>query len=150
MDLLKVPFSTALWASDSHLGRKAEQKVINSFMGELGRRGRCNCKVNWWLGGGILGGGDRGTSMFPLPLCFMAIASLGILKGCSWVAAGPVFAQTGMMSAYGLRSSAVLQRILGARRASPVCSPALPRLNPTRISWTPTRLSLLGCLLFSV
>lgn len=41
-----MPFETVLLVSDSHLGRKAEQKVINSFMGELGREGRCNCKVN--------------------------------------------------------------------------------------------------------
>lgn len=41
-----------LLVSESHLGRKAEQKVINSFMGELGRRGRWSCEVNWWLGGG--------------------------------------------------------------------------------------------------
>lgn len=40
------------------------------------------------------------------------------------MAAGPVFAQTGMMSAYSLWSSAILGRIPGAYRASPGCWPA--------------------------
>lgn len=43
----KVPSSTALVVSDSHLGRKVEQKVIHSFMGELGRKGRCDREVQW-------------------------------------------------------------------------------------------------------
>ena len=77
-----------LLVSESPLGRTAEQKVINSFMGELGRRGRCDCKVNWWLGGGSWAEEGCQRELVPLPLCFTVINSLEILKGCAWVAAG--------------------------------------------------------------
>lgn len=74
---------------------------------------------------GLLGQGRlKASACSPSPLGFMVINSLGILKGHSWVAAGPVFAQTGMMSAYSLWSSAILGRIPGAYRASPGCWPA--------------------------
>lgn len=76
----------------------------------------------------------------PLLLCCMVINSLGILKARSWVAAGPAFTQTGMMSAYSSWSSAILWRIPGAYRASPGCQPALWKLNPI---WT---LCILACL----
>ena len=46
-----------LLVSESHLGRKAEQKVINSFMGELGRRGDATVKL---IGGWEVEAGDAG------------------------------------------------------------------------------------------
>lgn len=75
------------------------------------------------MGAGLPGHG-RLEHVFSLLLGFMVINSLGILKGHSWVAAGPVFAQTGMMSAYSLWSSAILRRIPGAYGASLSCWPA--------------------------
>lgn len=74
---------------------------------------------------GLLGQGrPKAWACSPSPFWFVVINLLGILKGHSWVAAGPVFAQTGMMSAYSLWSSAILGRIPGAYRASPGCWPA--------------------------
>jgi hypothetical protein len=52
------------------LGRKAEQKVINSFMGELGRKGRWNSKVNWWLGRGTPGWRSQGEHTPSLTLVY--------------------------------------------------------------------------------
>lgn len=110
-------------------------------MGELGRKGRCDCKVNWWMGGGTPGQSqtDGKNMFFPLLPRFVVINSLGILKGHSWVAAGPVFAQTGMMSAYHLWSSMEFMEFCKpledsrSCRSSPGCWPALWSLNPT---WT--------------
>lgn len=62
-------------------------------MRELGRKADATVKL---IGGwevGLLGKGRlRARARSPLPLWFMVINSLGILRGHSWVAAGPVFA----------------------------------------------------------
>lgn len=63
----------------------------------------------------LLGGG-AGVSALPLSPGFMVIASLGMLKSSSWAAAAPVSAQTRVMSAYSLWSSAIPQRVPGACR----------------------------------